>query len=148
MVFCLFLCIFINITLNEMSTQLLLLQNNNSLWPICCVALALYSLHFSLILQVKIACICCQFRAKRFPVPMLTVIWNHRNKLQSNLNPNAIIFIQEKAFENAVCKMSAILFRPQCFKLCQCQHHVWDFSADSTRKVYQRKLERLLRGLR
>ena len=83
---------------------------------------------------------------------MLTVIWTRRNKLQSNFNPNAIIFIQEKAFENAVCKMW--LCQAFCSDLClkvklsQCQHHhhVCDFSADSTRKVYQRKLERLLRG--
>ena len=32
------------------------------------------------------------------------------------VNQNAIIFIEEYAIEDAVYKMSAILFRPQCVK--------------------------------
>ena len=35
-----------------------------------------------------------------------------RNKIQWNFTRNSYIFIQEKAFENVVWKMAAILFRP------------------------------------
>ena len=42
----------------------------------------------------------------------LIVYWTFRNKFQKKLT----IFIQRNAFEN-VCKMSAILFRPQCVNL-------------------------------
>ena len=37
-----------------------------------------------------------------------------RIKLQWNRNRNLHIFIQENAFESVVCKMAAILSRPQC----------------------------------
>ena len=51
----------------------------------------------------------------------LNLCWNIvsstiRNKLQWNVNRNWCIFIQENAFENVVCEMSAILSRPQCVK--------------------------------
>ena len=36
-----------------------------------------------------------------------------RNKFQCNLNLNMTIFIQGNVFENVVCKMAGILFRPQ-----------------------------------
>ena len=36
----------------------------------------------------------------------------HRNKFQLNLNTDTTISIQENAFENVVCKMVGILFRP------------------------------------
>ena len=39
------------------------------------------------------------------------ILWN---TLQWNLNRNSNIFIQENAFENAVCEMAPILSRPQC----------------------------------
>ena len=35
------------------------------------------------------------------------------NKNQSDWNLNTTIFIQEKEFENGVCKMAAILFLPE-----------------------------------
>ena len=51
-----------------------------------------------------------------------------------NINENTNIFFQENAFENVVCKMFAILFRPHCMKcvlimqsivpLCRESHHV------------------------
>ena len=44
----------------------------------------------------------------------LIVNWILRNKSQWNLNQNTKIFIEENPFENVVCKMAAILFRPQC----------------------------------
>ena len=44
------------------------------------------------------------------------VNWTLRKKLQWNLNRNWNIFIQEKALENVVWKMTAILSRPQCLK--------------------------------
>ena len=58
----------------------------------------------------------CLFSTTRpSPEPMLTFCQlGHRDKLQWNFNQNTIIFIQENAFENAVCTMSAILFSPQC----------------------------------
>ena len=42
------------------------------------------------------------------------VNFNLRNKLQWNINRNSYIFIQENAFENVVCKISAIMSQPQC----------------------------------
>ena len=39
---------------------------------------------------------------------------NPRNKLHWNLNQNWCIYTQENAYENVVCKMAAILYRPQC----------------------------------
>ena len=42
------------------------------------------------------------------------VNWILRNKLKWNLNQNSYIFIQENAFENVFCKMTAILYQPQC----------------------------------
>ena len=42
---------------------------------------------------------------------------NLRNKHQWNLKRNSCIFIPENAFENGVCEMASILFRPQCVKL-------------------------------
>ena len=50
--------------------------------------------------------------AKPLPEPMLTYFL--RITIQWNLNQNMIIFCQENAFENIVCKMSAILYRAQC----------------------------------
>ena len=41
------------------------------------------------------------------------VNWTLRNKLDWNCNRNSCIFFTENAFENAVCKMAAILSRPR-----------------------------------
>ena len=41
------------------------------------------------------------------------VNWIFRNKLQWTFNQRMIHFIQENAFENVVCNMSAILYGPQ-----------------------------------
>ena len=43
----------------------------------------------------------------------LTAIYTLINKLRINFNPNAKIVFQGNAFENIVCKMSAILFQSQ-----------------------------------
>ena len=40
-----------------------------------------------------------------------------RNKFQWNLNRNSNIFIQENGLEKIICKMLAILSRPQCFNI-------------------------------
>ena len=53
------------------------------------------------------------------PCHYLDQCWNIvnsklRNKMQWNLKLNSYIFIQENAFENAVCEMAIILSRPQC----------------------------------
>ena len=45
-----------------------------------------------------------------------TVNWTLRNKLQWNFDRNHNIFIQENAFESAVCETASILPRPQCVK--------------------------------
>ena len=55
---------------------------------------------------------CCLFSAKPWPELMLAN-WALMNKLNWNLNQNAMFFIQENAFEKAVYKTSSILFRPQ-----------------------------------
>ena len=44
----------------------------------------------------------------------LIVSWTLRGKHQWILDQNKMIFIQENAFRNIVCKISAVLFRPQC----------------------------------
>ena len=49
--------------------------------------------------------------------PMLNIVnCILRNKLQSNFNRNSNIFLQGKAFENIVCKMTAILSGLECVK--------------------------------
>ena len=45
------------------------------------------------------------------------VNWTLRNKLQWNFNRNLNILIQGNASQNVVCKMAAILSRPQCVKM-------------------------------
>ena len=50
------------------------------------------------------------------------VNWTIGNKLQWNLNRNSHIFTQEKAFENVVWKMEAILSRLQCVN-SDLRHH-------------------------
>ena len=57
---------------------------------------------------------CRLFGAKPLPKPMLTYCEFHMFQWASN--KNEIILIQENAFKNVVCKMAAILFRPQCIK--------------------------------
>ena len=42
------------------------------------------------------------------------VNWTLKNKLQRNLKRNSSVFVQENAFENGVCEMASVLFRPQC----------------------------------
>ena len=39
---------------------------------------------------------------------------NPRNNFQCNLKRNTCIFLQENAFENVVCKMAVISYRPRC----------------------------------
>ena len=42
------------------------------------------------------------------------VNWTTRNKNQRSLNENATIFIEDNVFENIVCNIVAILYRPEC----------------------------------
>ena len=44
------------------------------------------------------------------------VNWTLRKKLQLNFNRNSDILFQENALQSVVCKMAAILSRPQCVK--------------------------------
>ena len=53
------------------------------------------------------------------PNPYLKQCWpvanrTIKNKFQWYFNQNTAIFIQENLYENIVCKLAAILFRPQC----------------------------------
>ena len=41
----------------------------------------------------------------------LIVNWIFKNKSRWNLNQDALIFIEENAFENVICHVAAILFR-------------------------------------
>ena len=43
----------------------------------------------------------------------LIINWLLRNKFQWNFKQNAMIFSQERLFENVVCKITAILLRPR-----------------------------------
>ena len=43
---------------------------------------------------------------------------------------NAYIFIQERAFENVICTMAAILSRPQCVKTLKREKGGWHFAND------------------
>ena len=47
----------------------------------------------------------------------IIVHWNLGNKLRWNFNRNLNISIQENAFENVVCDITAILAQPQCVNL-------------------------------
>ena len=44
----------------------------------------------------------------------LIVNWTPGNKFQWKFYQNTMVFFQQNAFENVVCIMMAILFRPQC----------------------------------
>ena len=46
----------------------------------------------------------------------IIVNWTRANVFQWNFNQNTTIFIEECAYENVVCKISAILSQPQCVK--------------------------------
>ena len=48
------------------------------------------------------------------------------NKLQWNMNKTTTIFIDENKFENVVCKMTVIFFRPQCVTLKHKGHNFVD----------------------
>ena len=58
------------------------------------------------------------------------VNWPLRNKFQWNFNRNSYIFIHENAFEKVVCKMAAILSRPQCLNA-----HVSSFYCTHNRRL-------------
>ena len=84
----------------------------NSLWP--SDTIWRHSRHSTL---VKVMACCLTTPRHQLSWCWLTVNCTLRNKLQWNHNQNTKLFIQENAFENGVCKMSAILFRPQCVNL-------------------------------
>ena len=50
--------------------------------------------------------------------------WTLRNKIQWNFNRNSNIFIEENAFENIFCEMTAILSRPQCVNTGECHYNM------------------------
>ena len=56
---------------------------------------------------------CQLFRTKPLSKQMVTYC-HLDNKLQWNFDQNAIIVIQKIEFENGVCKVAAISFKPQC----------------------------------
>ena len=55
---------------------------------------------------------CCLFSTKPLSKPIWVIVnWTLRNKLQWNFNQNTKLFIHEKASENIVYEMAAILSR-------------------------------------
>ena len=65
----------------------------------------------------------CLFGTKPLPVPILTYCYLDPYKLHWSLNQNSTIFIQEYVLENIVCKMAAIVFKPQCVKNFTLRNH-------------------------
>ena len=63
----------------------------------------------------------------------LLVSWNFSNISHSNMNQNAMIFIQGNVFENIICRMVAILSLPQCAKQVPV---VWNDSSRVLKCVY------------
>ena len=64
--------------------------------------------------------VCSLFGAMPLPEPIqcwLIANLPHGNRLQWNLNRNTNIFFHENAFQNVVCRMAAILFRPLSWSL-------------------------------
>ena len=50
------------------------------------------------------------------PVWYQAITWTNADLLR-NFNRNLSLFVDERAFQNVICKMTVILFRPQCVKL-------------------------------
>ena len=50
---------------------------------------------------------------------MMNILGTLRNKLQWNFNWISNIFIQENVFENVVCEMASISYRPQCVNIAR-----------------------------
>ena len=69
----------------------------------------------------------CQrlFGTKPLPVPILTVHWT-----LCNLNQSTTILFQENLFESFVCKMAAILFRPQYVNSLVLRQNDWLITDD------------------
>ena len=58
---------------------------------------------------------CCLLGANPLSEPMLTCqLFPKEEEVYWKVNQNLNISIQENPFEKAVCKMAAILSRPQC----------------------------------
>ena len=62
--------------------------------------------------------VCRLVSAETLSAPMMGYFsWNVRNKLLWNLKRAPYISLHENVFENVVCEMTVILFRPQCVKI-------------------------------
>ena len=87
----------------------------NSLWPTD----AILRRRTRLLLIVEVMA-CRLFGTGPLSESML--IYLNKHKLQGNLDRNVMIFTEQNVFENAVWKIEAILFRPQCLRHSQRWH--------------------------
>ena len=61
---------------------------------------------------------CDLFGAKPLPEPVLTnFLWSHEEQNSAQFKTKYKHFVKENVFQNGVCQISAILFRPQCVKM-------------------------------
>ena len=71
---------------------------------------------------------CHQFSTKPLPEPssadFLSIISLGTNRLQGYVNQDTMIFIQENAFQNVICKSWAFLFRPYVYNVNQANRWV------------------------
>ena len=70
------------------------------------------------LLQLVEVMACCMLAPSHHPHQCwLIVYWTLIDTLQDNCNINSIILMKKKAFENAVCKMSAILLNLRLYDI-------------------------------
>ena len=62
--------------------------------------------------------------------------WTPRNKFRWSFNESKIILNQENASKNVVCKMKAILFKPQCVNDWDTTHATWPSSGCSASEIF------------
>ena len=62
----------------------------------------------------------------------ISKLWTFGKKLQWNFNQNWYIFIEENAFENAVCEMAAMLSQPQYVNSLWPSDAIWRQRSQST----------------
>ena len=66
---------------------------------------------------------------------LLIIKWTHGNKIHWYSNENTTILIQQNAFKDIVCKMTAILSRPLCVNQLSC--HIPPVRYLSTSRGYE-----------
>ena len=76
---------------------------------------------------------CHWFGTKPLSDPMMVYCRTHGNKIQWNFNQDTIIFINENAFKNVVCKMAVILSQSQC-------RNRWEISLIEAKHCYDNSI--------